>query len=191
MALNGVLFGPSAPIEFILSTYTLGLFDDCGGHGNPHEGYHYHAATGCSEIIEQKDGHAAQIGYALDGYPIFAELDTTGNASDNLDQCGGESDSVRGYHYHASSPGKNQIIACYTGAQGCMAEDPDAACDASATSGDSGRRGDRPDFAAAASKLGVTEDELKQALGDPPPDFEKAANQLGIEVEQLQQALKR
>ena len=195
VALNGVLFGPPAPIEFILGTYTLGLFDDCGGHGNPHEGYHYHAATSCSEIIKQEDGHASQIGYALDGYPIFAELDAAGNASDTLDQCGGESDPVRGYHYHASSPDDNQIIACYTGEQGCMSEDPDAECDASTTNSSEGQSngpgGGRPDIAAAAKKLGVSEDELKQALGAPPPNFEKAADKLGISAEQLQKALSR
>jgi len=50
VALNGVLIGPPAPIKFILSTYTIGVFDACGGHTNPHEGYHYQAAVGCAEI---------------------------------------------------------------------------------------------------------------------------------------------
>ena len=147
-----------------------------------------------SEIIKQEDGHASHIGYALDGYPIFAELDAAGNASDTLDQCGGESDPVRGYHYHASSPDDNQIIACYT-EQGCMSEDPDAECDASTTNSSEGQSngpgGGRPDIAAAAKKLGVSEDELKQALGAPPPNFEKAADKLGISAEQLQKALSR
>jgi len=62
VALNGVLLGPPAPLEMILSSHTLGVFDDCGGHANPHEGYHYHAANGCSEIGIQKDGHTTMIG---------------------------------------------------------------------------------------------------------------------------------
>jgi hypothetical protein len=49
-----------------------------------------------------------------------------------------------------------------------------------------------PDVAGAAVRLGVTEEELRAALGDPnqgPPDLAAAANQLGITVEALQEAL--
>ena len=118
VALNGVLFGPAAPLEMILKSHTLGVFDDCGGHANPHEGYHYHAANGCSEIGVQEDGHSAMIGYALDGYAIYAKTDKSSVESQGLDECGGETDDVRGYHYHASAPGKNQIFACYKGELG-------------------------------------------------------------------------
>ena len=76
-----------------------------------------------------------------------------------------------------------------------MSEDPDAECDASTTNSSEGQSngpgGGRPDIAAAAKKLGVSEDELKQALGAPPPNFEKAADKLGISAEQLQKALSR
>ncbi|WP_157736022.1 hypothetical protein [Granulosicoccus antarcticus] len=52
IALNGVLLGPPAPLELIVSSLTLGVFDDCGGHANPHEGYHYHASVpGANQII--------------------------------------------------------------------------------------------------------------------------------------------
>lgn len=118
IALNGVLFGPPAPLRMILSSHTLGVFDDCGAHANPHEGYHYHAATGCSEIGVQEDGHSAMIGYALDGYAIFAKTDKTTTEAIGLDECGGETDDVRGYHYHASAPGMNQIFGCYKGEKG-------------------------------------------------------------------------
>lgn len=58
----------------------------------------------------------------------------------------------------------------------------------------------RPDFASAASQLGVTEAALKTALGvpeNPPengerpprPDFANAASQLGITEEALKEAL--
>ena len=49
-----------------------------------------------------------------------------------------------------------------------------------------------PDLAAAATKLGVTEDVLKAALGDPSqgqPDFAAAATQLGITEAELLAAL--
>lgn len=112
------MFGPPAPLELILSSYSLGLFDDCGGHANPHEGYHYHAANGCSELGIQPDGHTPMIGYALDGYAIYAKTDKSSVEAEGLDACGGETDDIRGYHYHASAPGKNEIFGCYMGEQG-------------------------------------------------------------------------
>ena len=45
------------------------------------------------------------------------------------------------------------------------------------------------DFATAAEQLGVTEEALLDALGDPPPDLEAAAAALGVSVEALQNAL--
>ncbi len=118
VALNGVLLGPPAPLAMILSSHSLGVFDDCGAHTNPHEGYHYHAANGCSEIGIQTDGHTPMIGYALDGYAIFAKKDKSTIEAKGLDVCGGETDDIRGYHYHASAPGKNQIFGCYMGEKG-------------------------------------------------------------------------
>ena len=65
------------------------------------------------------------------------------------------------------------------------------------------QRPPRPDFAAAAAKLGVTEQQLKDALGvpaNPPnpadgnqrpprPDFAAAAAKLGVTEQQLKDAL--
>ena len=48
------------------------------------------------------------------------------------------------------------------------------------------------DLATAAAKLGVTEQQLREALGDPsqgPPDLAAAAEQLGVSVEALQEVL--
>ena len=42
-----------------------------------------------------------------------------------------------------------------------------------------------PDLSAAATALGVTEDELRSALGGPPPDLEAAAQILGVSVAEL------
>ena len=49
--------------------------------------------------------------------------------------------------------------------------------------------GQRPDMGAAADALGVSEQALMDALGDPPPDFEATAKSLGLTVEALQEAL--
>ena len=48
---------------------------------------------------------------------------------------------------------------------------------------------DAPDLAAAADALGITEDELRAALGGPPPDFAAAADTLGVTEDELTAAL--
>ena len=70
--------------------------------------------------IENDRGHAAQIGVALDGYPMFERLNS-GTEPTDLDQCRGHSSDVDtynldvGYHYHVNAPGENQILPCLTG----------------------------------------------------------------------------
>lgn len=118
LAFNGVKFDPPAPENAILSAHTLAPLDDHGGHVNPHGGYHYHAVTGSIKEIKQEDGHAPMIGYALDGFGIYAELDEEGKPSEDLDECGGHFDELRGYHYHAGPAGGNQIIKCLHGLVG-------------------------------------------------------------------------
>ena len=116
LALNGVVMDPPAPVANILAGYTIAAFDDCGGHVNPVVGYHYHAATGCPEEVAQRDGHAPLIGYALDGYGIYAMEDASGNEAEGLDECRGQEDDVRGYHYHSAGPGENMFVGCFRGA---------------------------------------------------------------------------
>ncbi|KRG37166.1 phospholipid-binding protein [Psychrobacter sp. P11G3] len=120
IAFNGVRFDAPAPVSNILGAYTLAPFDDAGGHINPHAGYHYHAATGLTTKIEQDDGHAPMIGYALDGYGIYANTDTEGNEYTDLDEARGHYDDVRGYHYHVDKAGNNNFI---NGLRGVYAED--------------------------------------------------------------------
>lgn len=120
VTLNGVVFAPAAPVDAILSANTIAAFDDCGGHVNPFEGYHYHASTGCTETTSEEDGHASQLGYALDGYSIFAMLDAAGDEDFDLDECRGHSDDSRGYHYHSASAAENMFIGCYSGEQGTI-----------------------------------------------------------------------
>ncbi len=118
VALNGIVIDAPAPVANIKAAYTIAAFDKSGGHVNPHTGYHYHAATGSSHQVASADGHAALIGYALDGYGIHALRDTVGAEPTGLDTCRGHSDSVRGYHYHAASAGENMYIGCFKGQQG-------------------------------------------------------------------------
>jgi hypothetical protein len=116
IAFNGVEFSASAPVDNILGAYTLAPFDDAGGHINVHQGYHYHAATGVSTQVAQSDGHAAMIGYAMDGHGIYAQLNEDGNEPSDLDSCRGHYDDTRGYHYHVDAPGSNNFINCLHGA---------------------------------------------------------------------------
>ncbi|MDA8693245.1 YHYH protein [Saprospiraceae bacterium] len=116
VALSGVEFSAPAPTSNILAAYTLAPFDDAGGHINVNQGYHYHAATGISFEVEQSDGHAGLVGYALDGYGIYNRLDAEGNEPTDLDECRGHSDDIRGYHYHLDAPGNNNFINCLQGA---------------------------------------------------------------------------
>lgn len=118
IAFNGVKFDPPTPTHAILAAHTIAPLDDHGGHVNPHGGYHYHAVRGSTKEIEQKDAHSPMLGYAIDGFGIYATLDKNGNESDDLDECGGHSDEIRGYHYHAGMSGGNQILKCLHGLPG-------------------------------------------------------------------------
>jgi hypothetical protein len=115
LAFNGVHFEAPAPVDAILAAHTIAAFDDCGGHVNTVVGYHYHAATGCSKEVAQCDGHAPLIGYARDGYGIYAMSASGGTEPTDLDACRGHSDAARGYHYHSASAGENMFIGCFMG----------------------------------------------------------------------------
>jgi YHYH protein len=131
VAFSGPLIDGPAPIHAILGAQTLAPFDVCGGHVNPHAGYHIHAVTDCVKKIVSTDGHAPAIGIAMDGFPIHARLDSQGVEAQNLDRCGGHAHDALGYHYHAADPGKNAVLGCHAGEHGCAADDPKQPCDAS------------------------------------------------------------
>lgn len=116
LAFNGVRLDHPADLDVILAAYQLAPVDDAGGHVNNALGYHYHGDMGYSTRIEQSDGHAAMIGYALDGHGIYAELDATGNEATDLDECRGHYDDTRGYHYHVMPLANNEFFDCYYGA---------------------------------------------------------------------------
>lgn len=118
ISLNGFQIAAQAPVQDILSNWTIAAFDDCGGHVNPNDGYHYHAATGadgCNSGGTDTDGHPALMGYSMDGYGIFGPLADDAVEANSLDQCNGVADDTRGYHYHAGSPELNQHIGCFYG----------------------------------------------------------------------------
>jgi hypothetical protein len=115
VSLNGVGLSFPADLDGIIATYNIAALDDCGGHVNNAVSYHYHGATGCWHEVEQADAHASLIGYAMDGYGIHEMLNQDGAEPSDLDECRGHSDTERGYHYHAASPGENMFIGCFHG----------------------------------------------------------------------------
>lgn len=189
VTLNGVIIAASAPVDAILSAYTIAAFDDCGGHINPFDGYHLHGARGCSEVGEAVKGETPIFAYALDGYPIHSPLDAEFDAAAELDECHGHTTEEYGYHYHANSAEKNRVLSCFKGltvqAQGGGRDGRGG--EGGPPQGD--HPGDAPDFVAAAATLGVSEDDVRHSLGGPPADFEAAAETLGVTVEELQNAL--
>ncbi len=115
ITLDGVIIAASAPVDAILGAYTIAAFDDCGAHFNPFEGYHLHGATGCAENGTATDGETPIFGYAMDGYAVHSPYDDADLAAAELDDCNGHSTEADGYHYHANSAAKNQVIQCLVG----------------------------------------------------------------------------
>lgn len=116
LAFNGVRFDHPADINIILAGFQIAPVDDAGGHVNNRLGYHYHGDTGFATRIAQDDGHAAMIGYALDGHGLYARLDEDGNEPTDLDECRGHYDDIRGYHYHVMPLENNEFLDCFKGA---------------------------------------------------------------------------
>lgn len=119
-ALNGVRFASPIPLQAYMTNHMIAPLDRAGGHVEPDVGYHYHAATGLTKEMNQVDGHSPLIGYALDGFAIYAHHDSQGNVADKLDECGGHYDEIRGYHYHAGAAGDNLIIRAFRGTPGTV-----------------------------------------------------------------------
>ena len=193
IAFSGALLEAPAPLDLIESNYNIAPLDKCGGHINPNIGYHIHAVTDdCLAEVTNETGHAAQIGIAMDGYPIFERSDASGEPTD-LDQCRGHGadgaghDLDAGYHYHVNDAGENQILPCLTGAVVGGEDDRGAR-------GPGGPQGGGlpPGFEDAATKLDVSPDALFQAMQDAGgrnADLAKAAAALGITEDQLREAL--
>lgn len=114
VTLNGVVIDPAAPVSAILGAYTIAAFDDCGGHFNPVEGYHYHAATGCSEVGEVPEGETKPFAIAMDGFMIHSPYPEREEPAD-LDECNGHETDELGYHYHANPAAENAVLTCFKG----------------------------------------------------------------------------
>jgi hypothetical protein len=179
--------------------------DACQGHPQQSGVYHYHSATTCLPDKTTQDGHSTLVGYSLDGFGIFGRHGQDGNAlqSADLDVCHGHTHAINWdgkqvsmYHYHATWDFPYTV--------GCM-RGTYKMSDVMAISGPRpsmrGTQGfpnrdfgnnpppRRPNLATAANKLGISEQNLRNALGAPPPNLGEAASRLGISEQKLRDAL--
>jgi hypothetical protein len=171
---------------------TASFVDKCAGHPIPDSGaYHYHGLSICVTAKVDKIAKPSHvIGFALDGFPIYGDRDIKGKqiTAKNLDQCNGIISATpefpKGiYHYVLlGTADVRSSIACFHGkvdASQIQAMPPMG-----------GGQMPMPDTAAAAKKLGITEDELKAAFaGQNPPNLALAAKNLGISEAALRAAL--
>ncbi|MEP0545335.1 MAG: YHYH protein [Rhodothermales bacterium] len=104
----------------------------CGGHIDPRGYLHWHLgpeeannvldANGITDVrcTAVPQSTTALIGFAKDGYPIYASQDAAGMPSD-LDACGGHTSTTADYadevyHYHVSSTDAPNVPSCVVGA---------------------------------------------------------------------------
>jgi hypothetical protein len=100
--------------------------DSCSGHPN-NAGYHYHSLPAC--LNTGKSGrHSNQIGWALDGFPLFGPRGENGEymKDNDLDACHGHIHKIkidgkvrRLYHYHVTQQFPYSA-GCFRGAPGAM-----------------------------------------------------------------------
>jgi hypothetical protein len=179
--------------------------DACQGHPQESGAYHYHSLTSCLPDTTTPDGHSTLMGYSLDGFGIFGRRDVGGKilTSADLDVCHGHTHEIEWdgkkvvmYHYHATwdfpytigcmrgsyNPSNMMIISGspVNGPNGNGQGQPPAS---------NGQPPGVPNLAAAAQKLGITVQALRDALGPPPPNLAAAAQKLGITEQALRDAL--
>ena len=76
-----------------------GELDDWGGHCGRADDYHYHIAP---LHLQNVVGLKSPIAYALDGFPIYGEVEPDGKKVVGLDSLNGHFDSKKNYHYHGT-----------------------------------------------------------------------------------------
>lgn len=109
IALNGVAFyggavdadGNLLDVQDDAGEWTS--FDFCSGHASGFGEYHYHFPPSCliAKLPSFSDGHSPQIGWSLDGFPIYGPKGPNGVAMRVCSQSGADStyclDSCSGY----------------------------------------------------------------------------------------------
>ena len=173
---------------------TASFVDKCAGHPTPGMNgtggaYHYHGLPNCvTSQVDVESGPSHIIGIALDGFLIYGANDVNGKPVDvqTLDECNGINSPTPEFPngvYHYVLPGttdSTSSIRCFHGVVDTsqIQQMPNM------------MQMPMPDLATAATKLGITETELKNAFNNQlPPDFATAAKNLGITEAKLKEAL--
>lgn len=99
---------------------TAWFIDQCAGHPDPTNAYHYHGEPDC---FVSQTGPSRIIGFALDGFPIYGPNDIKGNPVPvgSLDQCNGINSATPEFPtgiYHYVLPGtldSTSSIRCFHG----------------------------------------------------------------------------
>ncbi|MEK7277480.1 MAG: YHYH protein, partial [Chloroflexota bacterium] len=167
----------------------------CQGHPEGTGQYHYHDISTCLTLSDAGGAHSPLVGYAFDGFGLYGHYGQNGATitDADLDECHGhthevswDGNSVEIYHYHATWE-YPYTVGCFRG----MSLEPSPGDGDGAPQGQptAPGQGQGPDLAAAAAQLGITETQLRDALGPPPPDLAAAAGRLGLTEAQLRAAL--
>lgn len=181
------------------------LQDGCQGHPEQTGSYHYHNLSSC--ISDPGTGHSTLLGYALDGFGIYGYRGEDGHDLTNadLDACHGHTHAIEWdgkqvvlYHYHATHE-YPYTIGCFMGTPVLSQRGPQGQGDGGNNNGNppngQGQNSDcHPDLSKAAAALNVSEEVLRNALGEPTqngPDLASAATKLGISVDALQNAIQQ
>lgn len=154
--------------------------------------YGYSIASDASSAIKAMSGSYQLLDTPLASRPsadtyalgTFKEDWEYVHGSGDLDECNGRvgvtPEFPEGiYHYYATDS--------YPYFQRCVKGEVEVS---TATPGGNATDRGRPDFAAAAKKLGISQQALKDAVGRPPPNFDEASIALGIPAAEIQDAIR-
>ncbi|MBU2710009.1 YHYH protein [Zooshikella harenae] len=127
-----IVNGPKMPDGSKGPVGDLPAVDPCGGHQDPSGFYHFHMfPETINNVLLTHNIHDVRclyvpqtvntlIGFAMDGYPIYAHLDINGQEPLDLDQCRGHVGITKDfpfkvYHYHASNAESPNTLPCLRG----------------------------------------------------------------------------
>jgi hypothetical protein len=146
--------------------------------------------TACTQVVQFKSSWEKIGNPKTNAWNAFKYVQKDG--TEYLDQCNGRIGPDGTYRYYATFTFP-YVIGCFKGTPNLKG--PGQGGQLGGQGGQPGPATGQPgrppklDLAAAAQKLGVTEQALRQALGTPPPDFDAAAKKLGVTKAALLTAL--
>ncbi len=159
-------------------------------------GYELSTETRTGTDCSYRDGEVSLDGSTPDG--AYTSDWVYSDSSGDLDSCNGI--TVDGEYFYVVTDEYPFISRCLNGeASGAGGPGGGPPADGQAPDGQTedqsaeqtGQQGQGapPELDGAAEALGVTVEELAEALGGPPPDFDAAAAALGVSTEELQALL--